>query len=231
MENSSLHVLGDSILKGVVFDDLRSRYVILRDNCITALSKLLPVPTVNHARMGQTAPEAERALEPDDLAPGGLALIEFGGNDCDMPWKEIASHPDREYQAKTPLPQFVAALERLVCRVRSAGMFATLVIPTPLDADRYFRWISRNLNPSAILSYLGDVQRIYRWQERYANAVAETAAKLQCPLINLRKAFLEHPRFCDLLCVDGIHPNARGHEIMLSTLEASLVEPAALLRA
>lgn len=227
MENNSLHVYGDSILKGVIFDEIRNRYVILRDNCITALSKLLPVPTVNNARMGQTAPEAERALSPEDLAPGGLALIEFGGNDCDMPWEAISRDPDRDHQAKTPLPSFLQALERLVNRVRTAGMTAMLVIPPPLDAERYFGWISRNLNPAAILRFLGDVQRIYRWQELYANAVADTAQKLACPLINLREPFLECPRFRDLLCVDGIHPSAQGHALMQKTLEDSLTRDVA----
>lgn len=222
MHGDSLHIWGDSILKGIIYDEARGRYIILRENCITALSETLPVPIVNNARMGQTAPEAVQALHGEDLRPGGLALIEFGGNDCDMPWSEISEHPAAAHEAKTPLDAFQEALEKLVRKIRGGGMQPVLVVPTPLDAKRYFQWISKNLNPAAILSYLGDVERIYRWQEYYANAVTQVACALKCPLLNLREAFLEHPRFKELLCIDGIHPNAEGHQVMLQSLQSGL---------
>ena len=81
-------------------------------------------------------------------------------------------------------------------------MRAVLVVPPPIDA--IFR-VGVSLDPRAILKYLGDVQRIYRWQERYALAVAEIGSKLGCTLLNLREAFLVARDFKSLLCVDGIH--------------------------
>ena len=74
--------------------------------------------------------------------------------------------------------------------------------------------MSKNLDPRAILKYLGDVQHIYRWQERYALAVAEIGSKLGCTLLNLREAFLVARDFKSLLCVDGIHPTPEGHRLI-----------------
>ena len=78
----------------------------------------------------------------------------------------------------------------MVKKARAFDMRAVLVVPPPIDAEKYFAWVSKNLNPKAILKYLGDVQHIYRWQERYALAVAEIGSKLNCTILNLRDAFL-----------------------------------------
>jgi lysophospholipase L1-like esterase len=217
-----LQVWGDSLLKGVVFDELRNRYAILKDNCISTLKGLLPFPVENNARMGCTAADALAMVESQPLEAGGLALIEFGGNDCDMDWASIAADPAGDHQPKTPLVQFNAQLENLVARTRKAGMQPMLAVPTPLHATRYFDWVTRGLDKAAVLSFLGDVQRIYRWQEAYALAVLGTAARLNCPALDLRTPFLERRGYEDLLCVDGIHPNAKGHTLMLETLKLAL---------
>lgn len=61
---------------------------------------------------------------------------------------------------------------------------------------------------------LGDVQRIYRWQELYNFAILRVAASVTCPCVALREKFLNDLCGQDLLCVDGIHPNAEGHKLM-----------------
>ena len=68
------------------------------------------------------------------------------------------------------------------------------------------------------MKYLGDVQHIYRWQERYALAVAEIGSKLNCTILTLRDAFLVARDFKALLCVDGIHPSEKGHQLIWSEI-------------
>ena len=58
------------------------------------------------------------------------------------------------------------------------------------------------------------MQHIYRWQERYALAVAEIGSKLNCTILNLRDAFLVARDFKSLLCLDGIHPTPEGHKLI-----------------
>lgn len=218
----NISLWGDSIGKGVIYDEVRGRYAILRENCVNLLSKKLNCAIENHAVMGATASQGVERMRDDFLHEGGLAVIEFGGNDCDMPWKDIAAAPDKEYQPRATIEEFTASLNTLVSRVRGAGMEAMLVTPPPLDAERYFSWVSRGLDAGAILSWLGDVQHIYRWQERYAVAVRDVAAKAGCRLLDLRDAFLDVKSISDYFCVDGIHPNARGHELLAQTVEHRL---------
>ena len=210
----SIALWGDSIGKGIIYDEARGRYAIIKENCINLISQALNRPIANHARMGQTAAQALAMLREDQCVPGGLAILEFGGNDCDMPWKEISEAPAEEHLPRQTLADFRASLTALVERVRGTGMTPLLVTPPPLDAERYFAWVSRGLNAEAILRWLGDVEHIYRWQERYSAAVRDVAARTNSLLFDLRDLFLSERTVAPYLCVDGIHPNKEGHRII-----------------
>lgn len=222
MAVQTISLWGDSIGKGVIYDEVRGRYAILKENCVNLVAEKLGCRIENHAVMGATASEGVRRMSDSFLREGGLAVIEFGGNDCDMPWKEISGAPKEPHQPKASLEEFSESLQTLVGRVRAGGMEAVLVTPPPLDAERYFQWVSRGLNADAILEFLGDVQHIYRWQERYAVAVRDVAAKLSCRLLDLRDAFLDVRSIGDYYCVDGIHPNAQGHRLLAAAAERKL---------
>ena len=222
MAVKSIGLWGDSIGKGVVYDEARGRYAILRDNCVSLLSKKLNCSIENHAVMGATASQGVERMREEHLCEGGLAVIEFGGNDCDMPWKEISMEPGGAHRPRATVKEFAQSLTELVMRARAAGMETMLVTPPPIDAERYFAWVSRGLNEEAILSFLGDVQHIYRWQERYAAAVRDVASRTGSRLLDLRDAFLDVGALRDYFCVDGIHPNAKGHELLARAAEQRL---------
>jgi lysophospholipase L1-like esterase len=219
-----LQVWGDSLFKGVIFDEVKNRYVIHKDNCVNKLKDFLPFPMMNYSRMGCTAAKALDKIEREIIECDGLALIEFGGNDCDVDWAAVANDPDFDHQPTTQPTHFAAHLEELVVRIRGAGMRIILAVPTPLYAPRYFDWVTQGLNKSAVLSFLGDVHRIYRWQELYAVAVLRTAAKLDCLVLDLRTPFLERKNYENLLCVDGIHPNIAGHELMFQAMKTGFAD-------
>lgn len=209
-----IHLWGDSLSKGVVYDETRGRYCITPERFVIQLEDGLGVPIVNHSRMGATLPEGLRdflATEPDS---GAIAVIEYGGNDCDMPWAEVSANPEEDYQGKIPLGDFTQGLYDFIDAVRARGMEPLLVTPTPLEASRYFEWVTKGLSQEAVLRFLGDVQHIYRWQERYSIAIRNVAVKACCALFDMRDVFLAQRRYPDLFCADGIHPNAEGHALI-----------------
>lgn len=215
---NTIHLWGDSLGKGVVFDDARQRYCITPDRCVVKLQEALGCPIVNHSRMGAVAPEGLAGFDETPPDPGALVVIEYGGNDCDMPWADISSNPDGIYEGKVPLPMFADTLRQFIAAVRARAMTPLLVTPPPLEANRYFQWVSRGLLKEAILRFLGDVQHIYRWQERYSIAVREVAIDTQCALFDMRSAFLANRHYPELFCADGIHPNAQGHALIVDSL-------------
>jgi acyl-CoA thioesterase-1 len=214
MKISTMHIWGDSIGKGIVFDETRGRYAIARDRWSVRLQETTGIQVKTHAHMGATSADGLDDLLANDQLAETLIAIEFGGNDCDLNWPEIAREPDRQHEARVPIEDFRKNLLLLINKVRSLGARPLLITPPPLDAQRYFNWVTKNLNAEAVLSFLGDVQHIYRWQERYANAVRDIAAQTQCDLFDLRDSFLVQHDLASFLCIDGIHPNAKGHQLI-----------------
>lgn len=212
MTYTAIHLWGDSLGKGVVYDETRGRYCITPDRCVVRLQGKLSAPLTNHSRMGATSAEGLADFLDTPLDPGALVAIEYGGNDCDMPWASVSENPQNGYEGRVPLPAFAQTLRSFVKAVRARQGTPLLVTPPPLDAARYFAWVSRGLCEENILCFLGDIQHIYRWQERYATAVRSIAMETRCALFDLRGALLDHRRYPALLCVDGIHLNAQGQQ-------------------
>ena len=222
-ESRPICVWGDSIAKGVYYDEARGRYAILRESCLRLMESELGIPVRNYAVMGRTAPECLAAVDPRDRVPGGIAVIEFGGNDCDMDWAAVARQPDRDHPARSSVAEFKRALQGMAAFVRAGGMEPILVTPLPIDGQKYFQWVSRGLDQEAILKYLGgDPQMMYRWQEQYAGAVRDVAREEDTRLLDCRGAFLSDREFPSFYCPDGIHPNARGHRKLFEFIRGKI---------
>ncbi len=232
MRWEAVQVWGDSVMKGVIYDEARGRYALLKENAPNLVAREVALPIVNRSQMGRTAPAGLKVLS-DDETPlaGSLVLIEYGGNDCDFDWAAVAEAPDRAHQPNTPVAKFVESLAGIVELVRARGGTPILCTLPPLDPHRYFAWITRNgLSKEHILNFLGVPERIYRWQEYYSSLVQRTAAQLCVAVLPVRDRFLEVVRGEDVLCVDGIHPNGLGHRLIadaaISALK-DLAKPAA----
>jgi acyl-CoA thioesterase I len=218
----SIVIWGDSLLQGVVLDEAQGRYSILENSCASTFARKAGISVTNNSRFGCTAPKGlrslSRALEAD--VEFSAAVLEYGGNDCDFNWEEVAKSPDAPHSPKTPLQDFITCYTDMITAVKSKGITPVLVSLPPLDAQRYFNWVSRNgANRENLLHWLGDVQHIYRWHERYSNAVSSLARKYSCHFIDIRDAFLSVKDCGKLICADGIHPNQQGHELMERVFE------------
>ncbi len=214
---SMSYIFGDSIGQGIFFQEETERYRRSRRNCIQLL-KESGIPVENHAMMGYTIDRGLQAFRESETLAGNNCVIEFGGNDCDLDWEAVAENPDVFHDGKVPLPCFRELLREFIREARARQLTPMLVTPPPLLSDRYFRWVSRGKEEKRILQYLGDVEHISRWQERYAWAVRDAAEEEGCRLIDLRRILLEERDLPDLMSRDGIHPNERGYDRMAERL-------------
>ncbi len=223
MKLTAVSIWGDSIGKGVMFDEARNRHIICRDN-YEALIRAQGIEVKNYARIGCTAPMGEELMTEERMEEGGVAVIEFGGNDSDIDWRAVSENPDRDiYPAKVSIADFKGALTEMISRARAHGMHPILATPLPLVAERYLDWVSRGLSRQNILQYLGAADFIYRWQERYDIAAREVAARTRTRLFDIRTRFLQEKRLDELMSVDGIHPNVRGHQLIKGEVSAFLL--------
>lgn len=211
--NVLLNVWGDSIAKGIVYDEDTQRYRICRENCCARLAAA-GIGIENHSVMGQTSADGLRRMRAEELKAGELTVIEYGGNDCDLDWTAVSEFPERRQSGRVPAQTFERNLIELAARSRNADAVPVLAVPPPILAERYFAFVSRGRSAENILKYLGDVEEIARWQASFAERVVSAAEAAGARLVDFRTPFLAAPEPDGLFCADGIHPNARGHALM-----------------
>ena len=209
-------LLGDSILKGIQVDLGSRRYHSQNEMNVGALESEFQLSVRNDAHFGATVRKGSRLLDRilERKLPCDLLVMDFGGNDCDFRWKEIAENPDGEHQPNVPLPEFVEQYREMIRRIRSHGIRPILTNLPPLDSGRFFNWWCGDLDREAVLRWLGDVGNIYAWQERYSRAVERLAREENVELVDVRGAFLDHGHLEQVLCADGTHPNTAGQGLI-----------------
>lgn len=222
LNNRRITIWGDSILKGIILDEQDGKYKVLKNSSVNSFAEITGCSLKNNAYFGMTSTKAfnrisssikEKSMDADDIV-----ILEFGGNDCDFNWAEISDSPEGEHQPRTTITAFKNSLQNMITLFKDKGVTPILMNLPPLEPEKYFNWLSRGLNKENILSWLGDISRIYRWQEAYSSAVEWAAVQNCCRLINVREGFLISKNYSSQFCADGIHPNEKGHNKILGTL-------------
>jgi lysophospholipase L1-like esterase len=225
-------VVGDSLSKGVIFDEEKEKYTLLKDCFFNLLSEAINAQMINASKFGSTVAQGQKQLESKmEKYDPDIVVIEFGGNDCDFAWDDIAKDPMKDHIPKTPLDQFENSINEMVDYVESNGKIAVLTTLPPLYADSYFKWFTNSDREkgSNILKWLKDVWHIYWWQERYSNCLQYISRLRNVSCIDVRRAFLKGRDFSNLICSDGIHPNQAGHRLIFETVMGYIRENAAYL--
>lgn len=218
MKIKKVALFGDSILKGVVLDG-NNRYCFSKNLDWERIEKTLGVDIVNKSRFGCEITKGQKIVNDFLLTAKDIdvAVLEYGGNDSDFAWGDVADSPLAAHHSKTGIVEFQQKLRSLVVQLKARGIRVVMMSLPPLDAQRYLDWISKGDEEKKqnILRFLGDVSRIYRYQEIYSNAVTKIALETGCEFVDVRQRFLQNDRFPDLMCADGIHPNEKGQQVIM----------------
>ena len=217
-------IFGDSVSKGVVLDDASNKDVLLKDSFVNRVKTASGLLVRNFSRFGSTVTKGLAMLDRHrgELKDFDHVVLEFGGNDCDFIWPQVAQAPCAEHQPKTPLDVFKEEYARMLREIRNAGSHPIMLTLPPIDAERYLAWISQGISKENILCWLGDVDHIYRWHEMYNLAVVRLAGETHTPLVDITSPFLETKGYQKLLCGDGIHPNESGHQLISRILNENI---------
>ncbi len=211
----SMSVFGDSIMKGVEY--INNKYILSKE-------RFTPQNTVFHnfSKLGCTSDKGFEMLKQDlpKLESGSVTLLEYGGNDSDFDWDAVADAPDSEHLPKVTVERFENTLNEMISLLKEKEIEPVLMTLPPIDAYRYFDFISKERDGDAILHWLGRKEVIYSFQEQYSLAVIRTALKRETKYVDVRSEFLKKRNFFPYISDDGIHPNSDGHRLIASTLGA-----------
>ncbi len=225
-------VVGDSLSKGVILDEEKKKYTLLKDCFFTLLSESVNAEMINASKFGSTVIQGQKQLESKmEKYDPDIVVIEFGGNDCDFRWDDIASDPMKDHIPNTPLDVFEKSINQMLDYVQANSKTPVLTTLPPIYADSYFKWFTNSDRDKGvnILKWLKDVWRIYWWQERYSNCLQYIARKRDIACIDVRGAFLKSREFVNLICSDGIHPNSDGHRLIFETVMSFIRDNASYL--
>ncbi len=217
---TNLLLLGDSVLKGIQVDEENHRYIPQNDMDLAGIQREFDLSIENKSRFGATSLNGERLLD-RFLQKGShwdAVLMDFGGNECNFNWAEIAADPAGEHFPTVALAEYVENYRRLIRKVRENGMEPILMTLPPLIPQRFFDWWCADLNQEAVHQWLGDTHTIYTHQERYSRAVEQLAWEEGTALLDVRGEFLSHGDLGSLMCVDGTHPNTAGQQLIAGAL-------------
>ncbi len=215
-------VLGDSIMKGIAFDKAKQKYYTVSTTALDILSQDTSLNVKNLSKFGCTTEKALKnlgcKLKKDFKADA--VIIELGGNDCDHLWDEISQNPNGVHHAKIKIEDFCRNLKNIIKMLNKHRIKAILMNLPPIDSERYFNWISApaGVDSTNVMAWLKDKNVIYRNQERYSSAICKIALECSVQLIDIRNEFLSLKNLNDYLCIDGIHLNEKGQQILGNSL-------------
>lgn len=218
-----IKIYGDSILKGVMFNEELNRYKLfgyrfeeLKDNGIEV---------ENNCRMGATINQGFEIMKDtlEDCDKDTVVVLEYGGNDCNYNWAEVSDNPQGEFLPNTPEDTFQKTYLEMVDYARSKGATVAICNLVPIDSERFINWVSRGLNYNNIMHWMGDINRISRWQEYYSHLAEKVANIAKCPILDLRSSFLTRRTIQDMIGIDGIHPSSLGHSLIKEIFQKNIL--------
>lgn len=211
-----IQIVGDSLLKGVIYDETLKKHVLLKEN---GIAKLIDegFNIRNDAKFGLTIKKAQKIIEGSNLDSDSI-ILEVGGNDCDFNWDEVSLNPYLNHQAKTPIDVFEQSLIDLVTFIMSNNIKPILVSIPPLDDRLFFDFICQNRNKENILAFLGEVNQIYKHQKSYNEVISRVAKTYNLTYIPLREIIESSNSYQDMYCLDGMHLNKEGQNIIYKTI-------------
>ena len=225
-----LVALGDSIIKGVLVqsEGERSRYSLADKSIVECCAEKLGGESLNLGKMGCTIEAGERILNRylDKMSGAQYVLLEYGGNDSDYNWQEIAEAPEKEHFPRTRLEVFEEVYERVVCKIKQMGAIPLVLSLPPMDAERYFAFFSQKWEDgfrANVMRWLGgSTNTIMSGHELYNLATMRIAQRTGAQWIDVTSGLLKEHNFRAYLCDDGIHPNERGQRVIAEAVLQSL---------
>lgn len=225
-----LVALGDSIIKGVLVqsEGERSRYSLADKSIVECCAEKLGGESLNLGKMGCTIETGERILNRylDKMSGAQYVLLEYGGNDSDYNWQEIAEAPEKEHFPRTRLEVFEQVYERVINKIKEMGAIPLVLSLPPMDAERYFAFFSQKWEDgfrANVMRWLGgSTNTIMSGHELYNLATMRIAQRTGAQWIDVTSGLLKGHNFRVYLCDDGIHPNERGQRMIAEAVLQSL---------
>ena len=137
---ADISVFGDSVLKGVIYEN--NAYKVSKNRFSNICEDILGISIENKAKFGSTINIGKNIIAKNiDLIKetnSKYVVMEFGGNDCDYNWVEISKNPDKKHFPKSTITEFIEIYSNLIKELKKLGkqpvLFSDYSLDRPLSA-------------------------------------------------------------------------------------------------
>lgn len=219
-------IYGDSILKGVMYNEELKRYKLFGYR-FEELQEM-GIIVENNCKMGATIEEGFEIMKATlkDCDKDTVVILEYGGNDCNYNWSAVSDNPDGAFLPNTPEDKFTETYTKMINYARSKGATVAVCNLVPIDSQKFMNWVTKGLDYNNILRWMGDINRIARWQEYYSRLSEKVASLTKCPILDLRSRFLAHCSMEKMIGMDGMHPSFEGHSLIKEIFQKNILTAA-----
>ena len=137
-------VFGDSVLRGVIFDEKAGGYRMHRGRFADAMARF-HLDVQNNSRFGFTVDRGSELIRETVTKENHpeFVFLEYGSNDCNFDWEKVAEEPDSEHEPVMPAERFTKLYSELVDYVFDCGSMPVVVLPPPIDSEKFLSWVCR----------------------------------------------------------------------------------------
>lgn len=199
---TGLIFFGDSVLAGTGASEREK-------GCAKIVKDSLSIPASLKGRNWNTSQDGLDRLEQDVIKQKSFShvIILFGNNDC---WLMEPGQP------KINIERFRENMRSIVNRVNSNKQIPILCTLQPIDFKRF-----SSIKSQELLAFGKNIElNPEELQKQYSRSIFDLANDLKVCCVDLR-AKLEASTE-DVIALDGIHPNDKGHTIIASSIMSFL---------
>lgn len=216
--------VGDSITKGKVWKDNERRPYITCNSYPSILKDLTGAEVLNDGMCDITSEQLLQRLGQDIMIESkSKVIVEVGGNDCNLNWREIKKDPYGEHEAAIPIEKFCDNVVKIIDMIKGFDAVPVLSTLPPLDGDKYYNLLKRVFG-ERIKIWIDSHGGIYKWQERYSDAIKDIGYRTGTFVVDIRKSFLDTGNYKKYMSLDGLHPTEDGYILMANTCSRCLGE-------
>lgn len=214
----TVYIFGDSLLRGVMpdeqglyhstnsigYDELEDRYQL----CIKNYA--MPTFTVKQGWAWM-----QKHMEASETYPD-LAILEFGGNDCDYRWSEMRDSCRRLTEIhRTPIDEFVRVYTDMTEYLADRGIETAVTLCPQFPVEVYLQHLIESGIPEQLVkAYVETPDMLIRDYKAYKREIVKLAEEKQLSVIDIEKTFAFLPDLEDYYSADGLHPNVKGYRLI-----------------
>lgn len=210
----AMYIFGDSLLRGVMPDE-NGMYHSTNYIDFDGLARKYGISISNYSMPTFTSVQGLDWIRKhiQSVPVPDIAIVEYGGNDCDYRWRELAAS-DRIISEphRTSPDEFADTYESILDELLAWGAMPVVTLCPPFPVHIYIRHlISSGISEEKIQAYITSYDNFASEYMTYKDTMRELASKKQLSVLNIEKTFAFLDNLVDYYSEDGLHPNKDGY--------------------